>query len=121
MDWRDEYEAAVIERNGLIMALTAAEARAEAAENDSRAWEALAARAEAIVMVQQDKIAELEAQLAAQAWRPVTEKPTEAGYYQAVNDGLYEHCYYGPNGWEDYYLTPTHWRPLTDPPLTGES
>ncbi len=67
------------------------------------------------------RVAELEAQLAAQAWRPVTEKPTEAGYYQTVNDGIYEHCYYGPNGWEDYYLTPTHWRPLTDPPLTGES
>ena len=75
------------------------------------------ARAEAA----ERRVAELEAQLAAQAWRPVTEKPTEAGYYQAVNDGLYEHCYYGPNGWEDYYLTPTHWRPLTDPPLTGES
>jgi len=67
------------------------------------------------------RVAELEAQLAAQEWRPVTEKPSQAGYYQTVNDGIYEHCYYGPNGWEDYYLTPTHWRPLTDPPLTGES
>ena len=67
------------------------------------------------------RITELQAQLAAQEWRPVTEPPIEAGYYQAVNDGIYEHCYYGPNGWEDYYLTPTHWRPLTDPPLTGES
>lgn len=67
------------------------------------------------------RVAELEARLAAQAWRPVTEKPAEAGYYQTVNDGLYEHCYYGPNGWEDYYLPPTYWRPLTDPPLIGES
>lgn len=79
--------------------------------------DAAIARAEAA----ERRIAELEAQLAAQAWRPVTKPPTEAGYYQAVNDGIYEHCYYGPNGWEDYYLTPTHWRPLTAPPLTGES
>lgn len=32
MDWRDEYDAAIAERNRLIMALTAAEKRAEAAE-----------------------------------------------------------------------------------------
>ena len=50
--------------DGLEAELDDALSRAEAAENDSRAWEALAARAEAIVMVQQDKIAELEAQLA---------------------------------------------------------
>ena len=67
------------------------------------------------------RVTELEAQLAAQEWQPVTEPPIEAGYYQTVNDGLYEHCYYGPNGWEDYSLPPTYWRPLTDPPLTGES
>ncbi len=88
-DWRGAF-------NTLSELYSKALARAEAAER---------------------RVAELEARLADE-WRPVTEQPTEAGYYQTVNDGLYEHCYYGPNGWEDYYLPPTYWRPLTDPPMT---
>jgi len=50
INWRQEYEAAVIERNGLIMALTAAEERESA----------VVARAEAA----EQRVAELEAQLA---------------------------------------------------------
>ena len=50
INWRQEYEAAVIERNGLIMALTAAEERESA----------VVARAEAA----ERRVAELEARLA---------------------------------------------------------
>jgi hypothetical protein len=138
MDWRDTYDAAIIERNLAIKNGQEWQTRAEAAENDLRELRENTLLTLGVNPIDvadgmedqsisyllngwKERITELEAQLAAHAWRPVTEKPSQAGYYQTVNDGIYEHCYYGPNGWEDYYLTPTHWRPLTDPPLTGES
>ena len=135
---RDELDACIELNRELQMEWAAWQARAEAAENDLRELRENTLLTLGLNLVDvadgmedqsisyllngwKERITELEAQLAAHAWRPVTEKPSQAGYYQTVNDGIYEHCYYGPNGWEDYYLTPTHWRPLTDPPLTGES
>ena len=60
MDWRDAYDTAIIERNFAIINGQEWQARAEAAER---------------------RVQELEAQLAAQAWRPISEPPTEAGTY----------------------------------------
>ena len=114
INWRQEYEAAVIERNGLIMALMAAEKRESAALSRAEAAEQRVAELEAqrddyhmkwvdvgfelgqfaddliavlkLQLTDNDdeattlativtRVTELEAQLAAQAWRPVTEPP----------------------------------------------
>ena len=50
MDWRDEYDSAIAERNRLIMALTAAEKRAEAAEKRVAELEAGLAEGRATMM-----------------------------------------------------------------------
>lgn len=69
MDWRDEYDAAIAERNRLIMALTAAEKRAEAAER---------------------RVAELEARLESMKGRAVTKEwPRVGEMVQCKDDGIH--------------------------------
>lgn len=88
------------------------------------------ARAVARAEAAERRVAELEAQLAAQAWRPVTEPPTEAGEYLGwESDGARRLIIvtYDPDldyedswAWGDWYgeATPiTHWRPLPAPPI----
>jgi hypothetical protein len=88
--------------------------------------DAAIARAEAA----ERRVAELEARLAGEAWRPVTEKPEKSGHYLAYDaDGeqfLFAGvCPYrvarwdgkwnsGLNGLNDY------WRPLPPPPTATE-
>lgn len=61
------------------------------------------------------RIAALEAQLAAQAWRPVTEPPTENGDYLAYSwPGECEVLSFNDGYWS--FVPVTHWRPLPAPP-----
>ena len=74
INWRQEYEAAVIERNGLIMALMAAEARAKAAEVIASAPDKVIDNMTTVIserIAAEARIAELEARLAGEAWRSV--------------------------------------------------
>ena len=116
INWRQEYEAAVIERNGLIMALMAAEKRESAALSRAEAAE--------------QRVAELEAQLAAQAWRPVTEPPIEDGWYDVYAPDFKDYGEFQDTArWErsEWFvygepISPTHWaklRPAPTPPPTA--
>ncbi len=65
------------------------------------------------------RVAELEAQLAAQGWRPVTEKPEPDQEVEIVIEATFDD--YGPGGWTSYgyYFAadyPTGWRPLPPAP-----
>ena len=105
VNWRDEYEAAVIERNGLIMALMAAEKRESAA----------IARAEAA----ERRVAELEAPA---TWRhPIADNPAK----ELQDTAMCELIVIGEWDTEDdtwsvedlvwfsrYSPSVTHWRPL---------
>ena len=84
----------------------------------------LLARAEAA----ERRVAELEARLAEQEWRPVT-GDMAAGHYLVFNENepqlseVMELVYndilrqwYIPNGYDDIMPAPTHWRPLPPPP-----
>ena len=86
------------------------------------AYRALLARAEAA----EARVAELEAQLVAQGWRPVTEKPTEppdgeTSEYLTWNDfvGFTVRRYYDGQFHSAFRKQPTHWRPL--PPAPQET
>ena len=74
------------------------------------------------------RVAELESQLAAQQWRPVTEKPTDDGRYLIGWDydeeaGAEVGDYMAAADMWFYQgapATPTHWRPRPIPPLPNE-
>ena len=81
----------------------------------------LLARAEAA----EARVAELEAQLVAQGWRPVTEKPTAHDsylVYRAVpprgEPWNYEFGIWDDTGWDVSAVT--HWRPLPPAPQETE-
>ena len=68
------------------------------------------------------RVAELEVELAAQEWRPVTEKPEPDQEVEIVIEATFDD--YGPGGWTSYgyYFAadyPTGWRPL--PPAPQET
>ena len=72
------------------------------------------------------RVAELESQLAAQGWRPVTEKPTEppdgeTSEYLTWNDfvGFTVRRYHDGQFRSVFRNPPTHWRPL--PPAPQEA
>ena len=92
----------------LELAYRALLARAEAAEADNRRLTA--------------RVAELESQLAAQGWRPVTEKPEPDQKVEIIIEATFDG--YGRKGWTTggYYFNadyPTGWRPL--PPAPQET
>ena len=65
------------------------------------------------------RITELEAQLAAQAWRPVTEPPTEIGHYLLI-DANSIYCYWSMwnNGWlHNHDINPLYWLKVSAPPI----
>ena len=101
--WRERAEAAEAKLAAPLLALFAEEAaRAEAAEA---------------------KLADLEAQLAAQQWRPVTEKPPEppdgeTSEYLTWNDltGFTVRRYRDGQFHSAFRKQPTHWRPLPPAP-----
>ena len=69
------------------------------------------------------RVAELEAQLDAQGWRPVTEKPTEppdgeTSEYLTWNDfvGFTVRRYHDGQFHSAFRKQPTHWRPLPPDP-----
>ena len=75
-------------------------------------------------------MAELEAQLAAQQWRPVTERPKQAGEY-AGYDGNIVRCVSHDSDWNsddewpwidmDGSFTPVEmWHPLPPPPAAAQ-
>jgi hypothetical protein len=69
------------------------------------------------------RVAELESQLAAQQWRPVTEKPEPDQEVEIVIEATFDD--YGPGGWTSYgyYFAadyPTGWRPLPPAPQETE-
>jgi hypothetical protein len=73
------------------------------------------------------RVAELEAQLAAQGWRPVTEKPTEppdgeTSEYLTWNDfvGFTVRRYHDGQFHSAFRKQPTHWRPLPPAPQETE-
>ena len=87
------------------------------------AYRALLARAEAA----EARVAELEAQLVAQGWRPVTEKPTEppdgeTSEYLTWNDfvGFTVRRYHDGQFHSAFRKQPTHWRPLPPAPQETE-
>ncbi len=110
--------------------LAAAIARAEAAE---RRVAELEARLAALVTgpggfnERADIIKELRAQLAAQAWRPVTEKPIEPGTYLVYDADGEPYLFAGvwpyrvarwDNGWgSGLDGLVDYWRPLPAPPI----
>ena len=118
INWRQECEAAVIVRNGLIMALMAAEKRESAALSRAEAAE--------------QRVAELEARLAAEAWQPVTEPPIEEGEYWGwdAHDGVFI-THYNPDrdydddwAWSDWsgeMIPVDMWSPLIPPPPPSNS
>ena len=166
INWRQEYEAAVIERNGLIMALMAAEKRESAALSRAEAAEQRVAELEAqrddyhmkwvdvgfelgqfaddliavlkLQLTDNDdeattlativtRVTELEAQLAATAWRPVTEPPIEDGWYDVYAPDFKDYGEFQDTArWErsEWFvygepISPTHWaklRPAPTPP-----
>jgi hypothetical protein len=59
------------------------------------------------------RVAELEAQLAAQEWRSGDEVPHEEGWYQTFNWGMYGHLYFSGGRWSKYPVPPKHWRKFT--------
>ena len=73
------------------------------------------------------RVAELEAQLDAQGWRPVTEKPTEppdgeTSEYLTWNDfvGFTVRRYHDGQFHSAFRKQPTHWRPLPPAPQEPE-
>ena len=77
-----------------------------------------------------ERVAELEAQLAAQQWRPVTERPKQAGEY-AGYDGNIVRCVSYDSDWNsddewpwidmDGSFTPVEmWHPLPPPPAAAQ-
>ena len=73
------------------------------------------------------RVAELEAQLVAQGWRPVTEKPTEppdgeTSEYLTWNDfvGFTVRRYHDGQFHSAFRKQPTHWRPLPPAPQETE-
>jgi len=124
MDWRDEYEAAVIERNRLIMALTAAEARAKA--ETARANELEAAllmdydELSSLIEALHKRVIELEARLAEQEWRPVTEDDWTFDGHQMIE--VRETRIWEWNGevWQILPQAVNDWRPLPPPPTATE-
>jgi len=65
------------------------------------------------------RIAELEAQLAAQAWRPVTEPPQMADNYHVWRrPGYHDFCHFNGVNWRTTGGdSVTHWQPLPAPPI----
>jgi len=103
--WEDETEGTVYHKNCRQAALD----RRNKAEEE---------RAAALA-----RVAELEAQLAAQQWRPVTEKPEPDQEVEIVIEATFDD--YGPGGWTSYgyYFAadyPTGWRPLPPAPQETE-
>lgn len=68
------------------------------------------------------RVAELEAQLAAQQWRPVTEKPAEPGRYLVWCPSPWPGYEIAPydRGWGYIDLRFTHWQPLPPAPDAQE-
>ena len=95
---------AELERDGAILAASDAERHAENAMHGLAHFRARAA--------------ELEAQLAAQGWRPGSETPPP-DWYQTVEtiEGVFNHAYFDGASWHGYYdnLPPLWYRPI--PPL----
>lgn len=109
----------------------AALARAEAAENALAVAQAeargMTALYDASVITAEKRVQELEAQLAAQEWRPVTKPPTDEGEYWGwdAHDGVFI-THYTPDrdydddwAWSDYngeMIPVDMWSPLISPP-----
>ena len=76
----------------------------------------------AMLRAARQRVAELESQLAAQGWRPVTEKPEPDQKVEIIIEATFDG--YGRKGWTTggYYFNadyPTGWRPL--PPAPQET
>ena len=108
---------AELERDGAILAASDAERHAENAMHGLAHFRA--------------RVAELEAQLAAQGWRPVTEEPSQSDLYQVADfleDGTpyaVGYTFWEDGGWVDqcdHELLPgmTHYRPIPPLPVTKE-
>ena len=80
------------------------------------------------------RVAELEAQLAAQGWRPVTDYPANGQEVDLIVPATYYQAEYDPFTAEmmlaGYYLSddgdmlrtlPTHWRPRPSPSIAAEA
>ncbi len=99
--------------------VTALRARAEAAERERDDANIEVALEQANAREAWERVAELESQLAAQGWRPVTEKPSPDQEVEIVIEATFDD--YGPGGWTSYgyYFAadyPTGWRPLPPAP-----
>ena len=148
---RDELDACIELNRELQMEWAAWQARAEAAENDLRELRentllTLGLNPVDVTAGMEDqsiayllggwkeRIAELEAQLAATAWRPVTEPPANSGRYHVlyrnaagnlIDDLQFWHngaefpaaCWHGSMAQNGRYAE--YWRPLPPPP-SGE-
>ncbi len=68
------------------------------------------------------QVAELEAALAAQQWRPGNEKPDATGWYQTIEaEDCYSHAAFDGAVWQGYpgNNPPLFWRPI--PPTASET
>ncbi len=96
-------------------------ARAEAAERERDDANIEVALEQANAREAWERVAELEAQLAAQQWRPVTEEPTAVDSYLVYRAMLprdepwyFEFGIWDDDGWDIDGVT--HWRPLPPAP-----
>jgi hypothetical protein len=124
--WADMLDMCREERDAALARAEAADARAEQFRTERDTWERLNDERYKELAQLRARVTELEAQLAAQGWRPVTEKPDKPGWYVVYDsDG---HVFYNAdifpyrvarwtgkwdsafNGLVDY------WRPLPPAP-----
>ena len=106
---------------------TDADIRAEETDADASRLRLELAAAKLGISALAARVAELESQLAAQGWRPVTEKPTEppdgeTSEYLTWNDfvGFTVRRYHDGQFHSAFRKQPTHWRPLPPAPQETE-
>ena len=115
----ESYEAARVHIKLTIERRCAALSRAEAAERRVDVANNLAMETNARLNRAERRVAELEARLADQEWRPVTEPPQMADNYHVWRrPGYHDFCHFNGVNWRTTGGdSVTHWRPLPAPPI----